>query len=630
MWNIYLEKLYQMLKGNETHTLAELAEGLGFSTKTMRKLLTDFKAETAGSGAELHMKHGQGYRLQIYDVDKFRSFRCENRYQNSIPTTSEGRVQYLLEYFLHNSGYTKLDDLCEKLFISKRTLTINLKEVEALMAHHHLRLIRKPGYGVRLEGDEFHMRMCIANHFMAKDVGEEEQEKFKIISETVASALSENHMRISDMMYQNLIMHIYIAVKRIEAGNHMPADGMEVTYSPDGREYGTARRIVSDLSEKMGIIFPDNEIDYLVIHLRGKESGENNLVISEAVSDIASAMLERVNDIFCMDFRKNLEVRMNLCRHLVPLCIRLQYGMKVQNPLLQDIKRRYAMAYNMAGCAVEVLAERYKKNVESDEIGYIALVFQLALEKQGSGRKGKNILLVCSTGKGSARLLAYRLQKTFGEMVERVDTCDVNGISEKDFSDIDYVFTTVPISVRVPVPIQEITYILEDGELNMLKRWMEMTGDSRIVQYYHEDMFIPDMRHESVQGVLQTMCRCVMEKRGLDQAFLDAVLEREHMAVTAFGNMVAMPHPCRTVSEDTFVCVGILEQPIAWGTQKVQVVFLVSIGKEADNNLQHFYQITSEYLLRKREVKNLIRNRRFHMMMEDLQSIEKEYERGEI
>lgn len=63
--------------------------------------------------------------------------------------------------------------------------------------------------------------------------------------------------------------------------------------------------------------------------------------------------------------------------------------------------------------------------------------------------------------------------------------------------------------------------------------------------------------------------------------------KRESLAATSFGGLVAMPHPWKAVSKDTFVCLAILDKPVQWGEAKVQVVFLVSIADDATAKLQN-------------------------------------------
>ena len=72
-------------------------------------------------------------------------------------------------------------------------------------------------------------------------------------------------------------------------------------------------------------------------------------------------------------------------------------------------------------------------------MGYLALAFALAIERQNTELPKKNILIVCASGKGSAQLLHYRYRQEFGSYVGRIETCDVSNVKKVDFKDIDYV-----------------------------------------------------------------------------------------------------------------------------------------------------------------------------------------------
>lgn len=75
--------------------------------------------------------------------------------------------------------------------------------------------------------------------------------------------------------------------------------------------------------------------------------------------------------------------------------------MKLKNPLLKDIKARFPMAYAIALHSSSILTERYGHELKDDEVGYLALAFALAIERQNTELPKKNILIVCASGKGS-------------------------------------------------------------------------------------------------------------------------------------------------------------------------------------------------------------------------------------
>ena len=83
-----------------------------------------------------------------------------------------------------------------------------------------------------------------------------------------------------------------------------------------------------------------------------------------------------------------------------------------------------------------------------------------------------------------------------------------------------------------------------------------------------------------------------------------------------------MPHPWKAISEETFVCVGILDEPIRWGDQDVQVIFLVSISNRKNKNLQAFYQGMTKMLTDADAIGRLIRAQTYETLTELLEKSE--------
>ena len=122
----------------------------------------------------------------------------------------------------------------------------------------------------------------------------------------------------------------------------------------------------------------------------------------------------------------------------------------------------------------EILEEKFKKEISPDEVSYFAVIYALALEEmKGKTRKKSNILIVCNSGKGSSRLLLYKYREEFGEYLDKIYICDMVGLNTFDFSKVDYVFTTIPISRPIPVPIVEVGLFLETRDLVQVKNTLQ-------------------------------------------------------------------------------------------------------------------------------------------------------------
>ena len=92
-------------------------------------------------------------------------------------------------------------------------------------------------------------------------------------------------------------------------------------------------------------------------------------------------------------------------------------------------------------------------------------------------------------------------------------------------------------------------------------------------------------------------------------------MKREQLAQTCMGNRVAMPHPCRVMTEDTFVTVCVLDKPVKWNeNQLVQAVFLVSVSKKKNKKIQDFYKVTARLLLSQECMEELIRKKDYETL----------------
>lgn len=630
-----LKKLFFMLYGKSHQPADALAEQLDVSSKTVRNLLKELDLIVSRHGASIISKYGAGYVIKVAEPTDFEAFVDWLKHLASddfFPATSEERVQYLLEYLFNSAAYVKLDDLSDSLYISKRTLTADLKEVERLLSRYNLKLIRKPNYGIRVDGKEFDFRLCIAaiagkRLFKGND-------SMDTIAACISESIREYDFTLSNVTFQNLIIHIYIAISRIMEKHHVPIPQQQLNELMDRREYQIAKDIISRINREFSITFPEQEIAYVAIHLAGKmlvrpaEDSDANIVITQEISDLVTEMLEMVYDAFKFDFRDDLELRMSLSQHIIPLKVRLEYDMDLKNPLLQDVKEKFCLPYTMASQAATVINRRYHRMMSDDEVGYIAFAFALALERKKTQIVKKNILLVCASGRGSAQLLLYQYKKSFGAYINRLEACDVCNLYKVDFSDIDYLITTVPIPIPVPVPIQEVQHILQDQDIANVKKALTHANTGMVKSYYDEKLFIPHLSCKTKAEALKYMCRLMMKEKNLPEAFYESVLERERLAQTAFSNMVAMPHAYKTMSEETYVCVAILDEPIDWGDQPVQVIFLVSITNKDQTSiqLQVFYQMTAAFMLGQKYIQDLIKRRDYQHFIEVLSEIERNVE----
>lgn len=572
-------------------SVSMLASTLGVSERTVRNYVHRASDELS-SAARIENNHGQ-ITLDVLDreaLDQLVQSTPVDRGSESQAT----RVSELLCNLVRRSGWVTLVELSDELYTSPRTLSDSLRDVERQLARFDLRLERRPRYGLSVTGTELSRRVCLSSVIklgQTQPAWPELQSVMHQSEKCVRSVLEGSTLRISSVALQNLVIHVAIAVSRMREGNLVSLDDQTRTTIMSSPEYPTAEAVSKEIASEFGVVPPLDEIAYIALRLAGRctvgelPEGDEPL-ISDEVWDIVERMLTSVWKTFGIDLRGDLELRMNLARHIVPLRMRLAWHMRLDNPLLQDVKDHFPLAYSMAASTAPILQGAYGSTPSDEEIGYLALAFALSLERRETQLPKKNILIVCASGQGSARLLKHRYRKEFGDYLNSIEVCDASRVSSQDFTHIDYVFTTVPLDVKVPVPVRLVQFFPDSEEIEHVRDILREGPTYTLVpQCFKRDLFFPHLSFSSKDEAIDFLCERASATGLTGPSFAERVWRREHVSATSFGNDIAMPHPIEPTGSSTFVTVGLLDAPITWDEygHDVRVVFLVSFPKDADD-----------------------------------------------
>lgn len=624
----WIQELMKALSEFEYRTAEYLAEKMNVSKKTARNRIKELNAILLDQGATIQSKHHYGYKIEVIDEEKFKRYqsREEDSQPDWIPSNAEERIQYLLAYLITAKDYVKMEELSQSLYVSTNTLSRDKKRIREIFSSYKLQEVNKPHYGIRLEGLEQDKRM------LAADIWSDAFARYwkelsgcpveiQTVENLVVKSIQKWKIQFSETAFHKFVRQVWIMTARVDNGHIVSFNESMPVREYEKKDIRAAEEIVHQLGTLIGKSFPKGEVQYLTMFLsslrsRGLQEQEaDQKMIPARVNQLVVDMLKMVRDTFKIDLLKDLELRIELSRHMVPLDIRLKEDIQIANPMLDDVKQNHMFAYMIASQASIVLQEYYEKELPESETGYLALLFALALARMRNQVKKKNVLIICSTGKSSASLLSYRYLEEFGKYIESIQTCDIYGISNVDFSKIDYAFSTVPIEQKLPVPVLEVEHFLEHKDIAKVRKALSLGNVDFLLKYYREELFFTQVPGQTKEEVLAYMCDKVKETYDIPEGFYEAVIKREELAKTDFGNLVALPHPYKTFSKDTFVCVGILEKPIHWVDNPVQVVFLVSISDGENEKLQEFYQLTTNFLWNRKGIETLIETKSFYSLI---------------
>ena len=271
---------------------------------------------------------------------------------------------------------------------------------------------------------------------------------------------------------------------------------------------------------------------------------------------------------------------------------RLKNGILLKNPLLSDIKKQYTLMFNITWFVLIDFEKELKIQVPEDEIGFLLVHFQSALERKVDIKK---ILIVCPTGLVTSELLETRLKQILPGMFlyEITSSNEVTSYSLKDF---DFIITTVPIGKADAESnkIFTISPFPTDKELLKLSRFLAATIDSEkpfrkmkpleknfgVFNFLDMDLIHVNQNKESMAEVLDFLLKQLEERNYVTPQYRDSLYLRERLSSTSFHTGAAIPHGNPEFVNKTKLSILVNDKKIPWGKERVDVVLLLSISKK--------------------------------------------------
>lgn len=604
-------------------TASELAVENKVSEKTIRMRIKSLQSILNECGAEITARPRKGYQLDIHDRGKYEKWKRKvlGEADKALPNSPEERFQYLLTLFLTRKEYFKLESVSEFLCVSNKTVSMEMKRIEYVLQQYNIEIIRKPYHGIKAIGDEFSFRICMMDYLVKPEYHALNDElKQEEMSEKIGSVLLqimlENELKFSEISFQNLVLYLFVMCRRIKHGYHVSVEKSMIEKTQSSNEYQIAEEILQKLVEAgVCVNYSDAECFYVSVYIAGRQvSGEStaidsNYVVSEKIFQLVDTVLNTIYKVYHIDFSDNLNLKMLLINHMASFHIRMSYGIPLKNPLLEEIRIKYPFVYAMAQCGLSSIASMYRREISEDEVSYFTVLFEMGIEETQGEERRKNLLIVCETGKSSSQFLMFRFRKEFDKYIDHLYNCSVYEFEKYDLSNIDYIFSTVPIRRKVNVPIFQIGTFLEAEEILRVRKKLEVEDPDFLREYYRKELFFTDVEGDSKEEVICELCKKIEKVYPLPKGFQESVLEREACGSTDYGNLVALPHPNKILMEENLVCVGILKKPILWERNKVQFVLLVSVSDSTNRDTQKFYEKTTGVITNSEKIKEIIESK---------------------
>jgi lichenan operon transcriptional antiterminator len=295
---------------------------------------------------------------------------------------------------------------------------------------------------------------------------------------------------------------------------------------------------------------------------------------------------------------------------------RLLFGLRLKNPLLVDVKRKYPVAYKMAEIAGQVIESKFDMKVSEDELGYLAFYFGVFITlSDDKVKRFQKVAVLCGTGRGTARLIAMQLERIFKQET-KIDLYSDLDVTEDTLNHYDLIFSTVKLSYETTKPLIMINEIFDENtvkkeiEKTLYKQKSNVKRDnvylSVIAELISEEKFFILDHTKGYHENVNSMVHSLIKSGYLDSGFTERLKERETKGSMVFDNYVALPHTFNQLSNQIELALGIFPETVVADGKELKLVFLLGLPEQQTDNNEYLIVKIYDEIIRIANDKQLI------------------------
>ncbi len=631
-------------------TSNELAKKLGVTSRTIREDIKIINGTINIYGTQITPKKSKGYKL-FFDSEKQRNLllnkiETERLMFDVNSVALEDRVRFIVQKLLCSTKSIKLELLGDELYVSDSTIKKDLKRVKEILKEYNITVV-KDNKGIKAKGNEINKRFCISDYFINSGKIENifiiklincfgnnfSDGDMKKIKEIILSQLDKNNIQITDEILNKIAIHILIAVGRIKNGQ--PVSSIRnIEYLKSKDEYEVAKRINHFIESLYNVKFSEQEIAYTTLHLAGNRLGQKEKILLSDLElflgdDIFKLSVDIVEQIKIglkgLDIYEDKKLIYNLGLHLEQLVMRLTYNMNIRNPLVNKIKIQHPLAFEAGVIAAHCVEKETGFQVNDNEIGFLALHFGAAIERQRIiSVSKKKVALVCASGMATSELLLTKLSHVLDNNYNLIGVYALHQLDKLLKQNPDFILTTVPIERKLDLSVIHVPSILNNRDILEIQNSLRNIHKKKktISQFFSKELFFPGFKAKTKEEALEFLTCTMIQMSYIDTKIKNSILERERISPTSIGNAVAIPHPMDMISAQSFICTALLSKPLKWSSsEEVKLILIIVLEKRLQAKFQEIFESLYDIIQSPENVQDLCEKRDFNQFLAAIDSI---------
>lgn len=583
-----------LLESDEFLAAHELAELLNISKRSVYNYLNSPIFLNKIESAELVKMQNRGIRL---NVNKEQKQTILKRIHQELPVQKHIVSDFISILFLllNSKNHIRLNDLSSELYMSSSNIMNIIKSIDEYVSAFACHIEVKKSHGIKLVGDEENIRslyqFLLLNDFDSLDSGTSISHKRlnKTASNSLLYLLEEKEARtiigfveyietlqsthFSDIDFNLFIVQLLIIIKRNQLGNRLT--NQKQLQLINSQEYLYATLLSAKIEEHFYITLSEDEINSLALIILSLRKQEYSLPLNYELN-IIDKFMERVGKKINIQLVDSKDLRQSLIIHLRPAIHRLKHGITSHNLLLEKIKYEFTDVYIAVMTTIDDLEREENIYFDENEIGFICLHIIGAVSNLKEHTDALKAALICNEGLSVEIFIKNMITNRFNNI--RIDSiynsANLDDVSRSEFELIinttSYKLDLInEVIVSPQLTTDDFTAIATFLEQHSNQHDLEIVK-TQLLSYFNDDV-------STQEELLEKYCNYLYENGYVNENYYESVLDRLKINDTYVARGIAVPHGLPENVLQSIILVVILNEPIDWGENKVQIVlFFVS------------------------------------------------------
>ena len=596
--------ILQILGHKSGVTVASMAQKLSVSERTIRNDIRQLNEDLGGSAA---VEGNQGrYSLRIFDSEQYKRAFEKICNIDGIFGTPRGRQTYVFGELMRADAPLLTDELAYEMNVGRTTLISDLKKLREEIEPFGLSVVGKTSKGMILHGKELDIRTYVlencfdalySDYPLDNDIQELVREALK--QKTFEKQVGERFERYLLLMMDRFLTGHFIG-KLTDSYYNLTANG----------EFFQLNKLLDRIGGILHVDFPVEEKIFAFLPIAGMRTPADlgsvqEMGLDETIGPLSEKIMAQIKadldiSIDPKDFAEEFSY------HLMFMINRLRFKIHQPNAILEELKTKFPLAYEMSGIAAKVIEREEGLKVNQDERGHLASYFGVFLEENHIGqRRPFRIAVICGTGRVTARLISVQVKKIVDSQVQ-IKTMSDSVATPEILENYDVILSTVELPFKPVKPVIRIREIFDEKELKQklekARYWdqvdIPVLDDNQYIMssLLDENKVFFFEKGRSYTDALDEMIEILTDEGYIDEGFGERLYEREEKGTMVFDNGVAIPHGIQTANDRMLLAMGILEEPAKYKGHEVRIIFFMALPEQSDADDMLMIRVYDELL----------------------------------